>query len=428
MGMASGISRPVTAACINPSSCRPRYHRLFFRSFLFRRRLPRSLGTSSEDPFAQRLGGSPSEAMASSSSRSTVSYREELAAAKKAALLASHLCQKVQKSIMPSDVQSKADKSPVTVADYGSQALISLVLKMELPSLSFSLVAEEDSVDLQKDVAHETLKSITKLVNEILSASDTYKLSLSEEEVLDAIDSGKSEGGPHGRHWVLDPIDGTKGFLRGDQYAIALAMLDEGKVALGVLACPNLPLFSVRSTCDQSFNSEIGCIFSACLGSGALMESLNGSTASKVHVSTIEAPADASFFESFEAAHSMHDLSSSIAEKLGVRAPPVRIDSQAKYAAMARGDGAIYLRFPHKGYREKIWDHAAGFIVVSEAGGLVSDAAGNELDFSRGRHLDLDTGIICTNKKLMPLLLKAVQDSLKEKLQSPSTLKPKLNH
>lgn len=52
-------------------------------------------------------------------------------------------------------------------------------------------------------------------------------------------------------------------------------------------------------------------------------------------------------------------------QKLGVKAPPVRIDSQAKYGALSRGDGAIYLRFPHKGYREKIWDHAAGCIVVT---------------------------------------------------------------
>ena len=52
-------------------------------------------------------------------------------------------------------------------------------------------------------------------------------------------------------------------------------------------------------------------------------------------------------------------------QKLGVIAPPVRIDSQAKYGALSRGDGAIYLRFPHKGYREKIWDHAAGCIVVT---------------------------------------------------------------
>lgn len=52
-------------------------------------------------------------------------------------------------------------------------------------------------------------------------------------------------------------------------------------------------------------------------------------------------------------------------QKLGVKAPAVRIDSQAKYGALSRGDGAIYLRFPHKGYREKIWDHAAGCIVVT---------------------------------------------------------------
>lgn len=30
--------------------------------------------------------------------------------------------------------------------------------------------------------------------------------------MLKAIDNGKSEGGPVGRHWVLDPIDGTKGY------------------------------------------------------------------------------------------------------------------------------------------------------------------------------------------------------------------------
>lgn len=49
---------------------------------------------------------------------------------------------------------------------------------------------------------------------------------------------------------------------------------------------------------------------------------------------------------------------------MGVTAPPVRIDSQAKYGAMARGDAVIYMRFPHAGYREKIWDHAAGCIVI----------------------------------------------------------------
>ncbi|KAJ7969436.1 SAL1 phosphatase [Quillaja saponaria] len=52
---------------------------------------------------------------------SSMPYEKELAAAKKAASLATHLCQKVQKALLQSDVHSKSDKSPVTVADYGTR-------------------------------------------------------------------------------------------------------------------------------------------------------------------------------------------------------------------------------------------------------------------------------------------------------------------
>ncbi|XP_045826864.1 SAL1 phosphatase [Trifolium pratense] len=351
-----------------------------------------------------------------SSSYSSMSYDKELAAAKKAATLAARLCQKVQKALLQSDVHSKSDKSPVTVADYGSQALVSLMLQRELPSEQFSLVAEEDSGDLRKESGQDTLKRITELVNDTLANEQSHSFStLTTDDVLKAIDNGKSEGGSVGRHWVLDPIDGTKGFVRGDQYAIALALLHEGKVVLGVLACPNLPLATIGSNQQHSSSNEIGCLFFAKVGDGTYMQTLDGSTQTKVNVSAVDNPEEASFFESYEAAHSSHDLSSTIAEKLGVKAPPVRIDSQAKYGALSRGDGAIYLRFPNKGYREKIWDHAAGAIVVTEAGGIVSDAAGNPLDFSKGKFLDVDTGIIVTNQNLMPSLLKAVKESLNEK-------------
>nr|CAD1842069.1 unnamed protein product [Ananas comosus var. bracteatus] len=262
----------------------------------------------------------------SSSSSSSSRYDKEIAAAKKAASLSARLCQKVQKALVQSDVQSKSDKSPVTIADYGSQALVSLFLNLELSSESFSLVAEEDSGDLRKDGAQETLKRITDLINETLSADGSYTIQLSEEGVLAAIDSGKSEGGPSGRHWVLDPLMELKGeFLRGDQYAIALALLDEGKVVLGVLACPNLPLTSICNLDGQSSEGQIGCLFSAVIGCGTEMQSLDGSPPTKIQVSSIENPAEAAFFESFEAAHSMHDLSSSIAEKLGVHAPQLEL-------------------------------------------------------------------------------------------------------
>ncbi|BFG30250.1 hypothetical protein CerSpe_165250 [Prunus speciosa] len=360
-----------------------------------------------------------SRAIHAAAASSSMSYEKELAAAKKAASLAALLCQKVQKALLQSDVHSKSDKSPVTVADYGSQALVSLVLERELPSESFSLVAEEDSGDLRGNSGQETLQRIRTLVNDTLANNEYSSVSnLTTDDVLRAIDNGKSEGGSRGQHWVLDPIDGTKGFLRGDQYAIALALLDEGKVVLGVLACPNLTLTSISGENQQSSQDKVGCLFFATVGTGTYMQPLDGSSLQKVNVSATENPEEASLFESFEAAHSLHDLSSTIAKKLGVKAPPVRIDSQAKYGALSRGDGEIYLRFPHKGYREKIWDHAAGCIVVTEAGGVVADAAGNPLDFSKGKYLDLETGIIVTNQKLMPLLLKAVKESLEEKASS----------
>jgi 3'(2'), 5'-bisphosphate nucleotidase/inositol polyphosphate 1-phosphatase len=70
-------------------------------------------------------------------------YEKELAAAKKAVSLAARLSQEVQKSLLQSDVRSKSDKSPVTAADYGSQAVISHVLERELHPEPLYLVAEE---------------------------------------------------------------------------------------------------------------------------------------------------------------------------------------------------------------------------------------------------------------------------------------------
>lgn len=53
--------------------------------------------------------------------------------------------------------------------------------------------------------------------------------------------------------------------------------------------------------------------------------------------------------------------------------------------ALARGDACLFLRFPAPDYREKIWDHAAGAVIVTESGGRISDGSGAPLDFGRGR-------------------------------------------
>lgn len=91
----------------------------------------------------------------------------------------------------------------------------------------------------------------------------------------------------------------------------------------------------------------------------------------------------------------------------------MRVHSMVKYAAIARGDAEILMKFARCGYKEKIWDHAAGVVIIEEAGGVVTDAGGRSLDFSRGLYLEgLDRGIVaCSGATLHEKLIGAVYAS-----------------
>jgi 3'(2'), 5'-bisphosphate nucleotidase len=263
------------------------------------------------------------------------------------------------------------------------------------------MIGEEDSSDLRSPDAAVVLEGVTELVR--TQRGDAVALST----VLDWISVGASaergaraSAGASDRYWTLDPIDGTKGFLRGDQYAIALALVDGGEVVLGVLGCPNLP----------NPDGSTGAIFAA--ATGGVAQAWYGDAADPQPVS-VAAPAtlaEARFCESVESGHSNQDHSAQIAARLGITAEPYRIDSQCKYAAVARGDASIYLRLPTRAdYREKIWDHAAGKFVVEQAGGVVTDVTGAPLDFSHGATLATNRGVVATDGRFHDQVIAAVQ-------------------
>jgi 3'(2'), 5'-bisphosphate nucleotidase len=188
----------------------------------------------------------------------------------------------------------------------------------------------------------------------------------------------------------------------GEQYAVCLALVDaQGQVQLGVLGCPNLPHASMTSDAPR------GTLFVAQKGHGAYELPLHDhltTAARRIHVSPTTNLAEARFCESVEAAHSSHGDAARIAAHLGITRPSLRMDSQCKYGVLARGEVEIYLRLPlpsKKGkgegwYVENIWDHAAGSIIVQEAGGQVTDMHGKPLDWTRGRKLAGNQGVIAT--------------------------------
>ena len=210
-------------------------------------------------------------------------------------------------------------------------------------------------------------------------------MTIDDEQVCRWIDHG---GGSEysERFWTLDPIDGTKGFLRGEQYAVALALVVEGRVVVAALACPNL---SVQTADRATGHAEIrGLDLPRRERAGGVMSwrtrvpAVIEPAPAAITVSRRDQPADVRFCESVESGHSAQGDAAAVAARLGITAPPLRMDSQAKYAVVARGEADIYLRLPTRAdYREKIWDHAAGALIVAEAGGVVTDITGRPLEF-----------------------------------------------
>jgi 3'(2'), 5'-bisphosphate nucleotidase len=329
-------------------------------------------------------------------------FEKELDIALQAVELASRATDRAQLNIKSVD---KSDDSPVTskfdlvmlivilvVADFAAQAIVNHALSRHFPD--DGIIAEETSEELQNNP--KLAESVIKLVQSVCPFIT---------DVNTLIDLGSSEGGAKGRYWVLDPIDGTKGYLRGGQYAICLGLIVDGIVTVGVLGCPNLLIKEVSG----------GCLLGAIQGQGAfLVPRMNPKAVqTRLKVSPITDPALASTCESVESGHSDHSWSAAVARNLNISREPVRMDSQCKYAIVACGQSDIYMRFPTRpGYREKIWDHAAGDLIVREAGGKVTDLDGKELDFSRGRTLQNNKGIIATNGAIHARVLDAVKKSL----------------
>lgn len=321
-------------------------------------------------------------------------YSAELQTGLQAVRQAAAVCRAVQSAISTESL-AKKDKSPVTVADFASQALICRTLQLAFPD--DPVIGEEGAAELRAADGADFLQRVVAECNGV-------GVPATSEQVCDWIDRGGLQD-YRARFWTLDPIDGTKGFLRKEQYAISLALVIDGQIQVGILGCPNMMVS------EDDPESATGVLAWAVKGHGSWMQALDlpASTPVALHVTGTAESVEARFCESVESGHSSHDWSGLIASELKIHREPYRIDSQCKYLAVARGDADLYLRLPtRKGYQEKIWDHAGGVLVVEEAGGRVSDVHGKPVEFNHGSTLAANQGMIVTNGKFHDAVVQAV--------------------
>lgn len=308
----------------------------------------------------------------------------------------------VQQNLEQISQATKDDRSPVTVADYAVQAIVSMILNENLPQEDCLIVGEEDAAQLRTE-KQSTIRAA------VVEAVRSWRPQASEDDVLDAIDACNHDGKSDG-FWALDPVDGTKGFLRGQHYAIALGRIEHGQVVAGIMGCPNL---SVNQAFPLQEIDPEGVVYAASQHAGAWEFAGCDPNATPMKILAAQYLEDKPlrFCESAEKGHSNRGDSRRIIDAIGIEGEPARLDSQCKYALVARGQADGYLRLPtSREYVEKIWDHAAGMCIAIEAGAVVSDVHGNSLDFSVGSRLEENRGVICAIDGLQQQIITTIEE------------------
>lgn len=322
---------------------------------------------------------------------------QEVQASVAAVRAAMRVCRHVSASSDLARRLTKADASPVTVADFASQAVVVHLMRERLGPLR--LVGEESATALRDPDAAAVRRAVTEAARFVWPDA-------TEAAVLEAIDAGNLRD-PEPTYWTLDPIDGTKGFLRGGQYAVSLAKIEGAQTVLGLLGCPALGMDLRRPLDDPD---PVGTLY---LGDahGARVSAGDREAASEVPRLQPLRPDPVFVTHSVESGHTKLGEIERILDHLGWSWRSMPADSQAKYAMVARGQAHVYMRIPTDPARlEPVWDHAAGVAVARGAGARVTDLSGRELDFSRGPKLSANFGIVCAHPALHAALVRAATE------------------
>ena len=220
--------------------------------------------------------------------------------------------------------------------------------------LILSLVKETDSIDVRKKTDRTPVTAIdiatNRFIVEQLSALTADVLIVSEEENL-VLPAGFH---PRDDFWLVDPLDGTKGFIVGSpQYTVNIALIRAGYPILGVIYAPAL---------SQLYFAYAGGPSKARQG---VIESSNAvvkaTTPWRVVVSQF---------------HNLDKLMADTPQYIGTES--AQINSSLKFCVVAAGEYDLYPRLG----RTSLWDTAAGQIILEQAGGAVVDFNGKRLQYN----------------------------------------------
>jgi 3'(2'), 5'-bisphosphate nucleotidase len=344
-------------------------------------------------------------------------YEKELKIARLAVQRASLVTKRIRPLLQKDDEVNKDDDTTVTIADLSAQALVIGAIHHAFPEDTF--LAEESALVLRQD------DGLAERVWTIVSNAEKYSGSYlhgklwtasSKDEMLDVIDLGKGSGGPKGRFWILDPIDGTITYMTGQQYAVCLCLVEDNVKQVAVQGCPNLSLEKFPIHEDSVDLENGGHVVSAVHGSGAYIQALSeDELEGPKRLPRKEASCDIADLVNVESMRSTsldHDKNKTMCNKLDIDYPGVDIwAQQIKYIAIAIGGRDVMVRIPkYESNRAAAWDHASGQLICEEVGIVMTDVHGKQHDYSQGRRLYGNFGDVAAPAEFHDEILKVVQE------------------
>lgn len=273
---------------------------------------------------------------------------------------------------------TKKDGTPVTQADIVSQAIILAGLRKHFPN---DRIAAEEKLTLDGET--ELKARASEMLQELMNAYDAA------EHLENWVNY---RGDPKGsRIWMIDPIDGTKGFKKGLCYAIAIGLYFDGKARFGCMAVPSFP--EIDGTRHETVIAYAG------EGIGAFWLKAGGDRPKRLHVSDIKRISKLRVVGS--RAHDRGDICGKFVKAAGI-GQTGRMDGQAKYLMLASGQADVYIRSADPVYGVAFpWDHCSGQVILEEAGGKVTDFAGKPLNYDQfpGSPIRDLEGLVASNAK-----------------------------
>ncbi|KAF5859171.1 hypothetical protein ETB97_003221 [Aspergillus alliaceus] len=338
-------------------------------------------------------------------------YEKEVRIASLAVQRASILTKTIQNEIHRANAQLP-DGSPVAIVQFASQVILMNAILHHFPSDRFA--GEKSASALRDDpvLARRVweLVSMAKLGH--IEGEDLVVVPGTLEEMLGSIDAeGDGERPGAQRTWFLGPIDGTKTFMRGQQYAVSLTLVESGEQKVGVVGYPNL---AFENRCDREdvvVRDGYGIMLSAVKGQGAYKRWMAQSSLQPPQRNSLgpwRRMGETITFAESSISHVVNKEKHRFIRSMLLANPVVDLHSmQVRYAALATGACNAMICLPKdKNTRFPAWEHAGGMLIFEESGGIVTDLYGRPFNYARGTRLTDNEGLVAAKPGLHVDLLR----------------------